>query len=105
MASTHRLGASGVDRADVVRRFNRRRRSRVPCVMYGYHRLRPTDTGRGEPAMAVDAYCVKCREKREMKDAEEVTMKNGRPAMQGVCPVCGTKLFRMLSNKDAEKAK
>ena len=55
--------------------------------------------------MAVDAYCVKCREKREMKDAEEVTMKNGRPAMQGVCPVCGTKLFRMMSAKDAAEAK
>jgi hypothetical protein len=45
----------------------------------------------------VEAYCVKCREKREIKDPEEVTMKNGRPAMQGTCPVCGTKLFRMMS--------
>ena len=54
----------------------------------------------------MEAYCVKCREKREMKDAEEVTMKNGRSAMQGVCSVCGTKLFRMLGNKDAgDKAK
>lgn len=50
---------------------------------------------------AVEAYCVKCREKREMKDPEEVTMKNGRPAMQGACPVCGTKLFRMMSTKAA----
>jgi hypothetical protein len=46
---------------------------------------------------AVEAYCVKCKEKREMKDPEAITMKNGRPAMQGSCPVCGTKLFRMLS--------
>lgn len=53
----------------------------------------------------MEAYCVKCREKREMKDAEEVTMKNGRTAMQGVCSVCGTKLFRMLGNKDSDKAK
>lgn len=44
----------------------------------------------------MEAYCVKCREKREMKDAKEVEMKNGRPAMEGVCPVCGTKLFRMM---------
>ncbi len=48
---------------------------------------------------AVEAYCVKCREKREMADAEEVTMKNGRKAMQGKCPVCGTKLFRILGGK------
>jgi hypothetical protein len=46
---------------------------------------------------AVEAYCVKCREKREITDPKEVTMKNGRPAMEGTCPVCGTKLFRMLS--------
>ncbi len=49
--------------------------------------------------MAVDAYCVKCREKREMKDAEEVTMKNGRPATEGTCPVCGTRLFRIGAAK------
>jgi uncharacterized protein DUF5679 len=41
------------------------------------------------------AYCVKCKEKREMKDAQQVTMKNGRPAMQGTCPVCGTKIFKI----------
>lgn len=52
-----------------------------------------------ESTMATEAYCVKCREKREMKDEEEVTMKNGRPAVQGVCPVCGTKLFRLMSTK------
>ncbi len=50
--------------------------------------------------MAMDAYCVKCREKREIKDAKDVTMKNGRNAVEGTCPVCGTKLFRMVGNKD-----
>ncbi|MDQ3467871.1 MAG: DUF5679 domain-containing protein [Chloroflexota bacterium] len=51
--------------------------------------------------MATEAYCVKCREKREMQDAKEVTMKNGRNAMEGKCPVCGTKLFRMVGKKAA----
>jgi hypothetical protein len=46
---------------------------------------------------AVEAHCVKCREKREIKDPKEVTTKNDRPAMEGTCPVCGTKLFRVLS--------
>jgi len=45
-------------------------------------------------------YCVKCREKREMKDAKEVTMKGKggtkRKALKGVCPSCGTKMFRIL---------
>ncbi len=47
----------------------------------------------------MEAYCVKCREKREIKDMKEVTLGNGRRAAQGACPVCGTKLTRMLPNK------
>lgn len=43
----------------------------------------------------MQAYCVKCRAKREMKDAKAITMKNGKPATQGVCPVCGNKMFRI----------
>jgi RNase P subunit RPR2 len=53
---------------------------------------------------AVEAYCVKCREKREIQNPESVTMKNGRHAIQGTCKVCGTKLFRMVSDKDAKKS-
>jgi hypothetical protein len=30
----------------------------------------------------VQAYCVKCRAKREMKYAKSITMKNGKPANQ-----------------------
>lgn len=41
------------------------------------------------------AYCVKCRAKVEMKDPQKVTLKNGKPAMKGVCPKCGTKVFRI----------
>lgn len=43
----------------------------------------------------MQAYCMKCRTKREMTDARRITMKNGKPATQGVCPVCGVKLFRI----------
>jgi len=45
------------------------------------------------------AYCVKCREKREMKDVKEVQMKGKggpRRALKGVCVVCGTGMFRIL---------
>jgi hypothetical protein len=38
---------------------------------------------------------MKCKTQREMKDATQVTMKNGRPATQGTCPVCGTKMFKI----------
>ena len=43
----------------------------------------------------MEAYCVKCREKKEMKSAKVIMMKNGRPATQGECPTCGTKMFRI----------
>ena len=33
-----------------------------------------------------EGYCVKERKKVEIKDAKQVTMKNGRPAMQGFVP-------------------
>ncbi len=41
-------------------------------------------------------YCMKCKEKKEMKDAEIVTMKNNRNAVKGVCTKCGTKMFKIL---------
>ena len=43
----------------------------------------------------MEAYCVKCRAKREMKNPEQITMKNGKPATKGICPVCGTKMFKI----------
>ena len=43
----------------------------------------------------MEAYCVKCKAKREMQDAQVITMKNGKPATQGKCPTCGTKMFRI----------
>jgi len=43
----------------------------------------------------MQAYCFKCRAKVEIKDPKSVTLKNGRPAVQGTCPTCGTKVFRI----------
>jgi hypothetical protein len=54
---------------------------------------------RGGEKMAEIAYCVKCKDKREMKDSQHITMKNGKPALQGPCTVCGTKLTRILPTK------
>ena len=42
-----------------------------------------------------EAYCLRCRTKREIANPKEVTLKNGRPAVEGQCPVCQTKLFRI----------
>lgn len=41
------------------------------------------------------AYCMKCRRKVDIRNPRQITLKNGRPAVQGVCPTCGTKVFRI----------
>lgn len=46
-----------------------------------------------------EAYCVKCKAKKEMKDVQEVTMKNGRRAAKGTCPDCSTGMYRILGKK------
>lgn len=43
----------------------------------------------------MQAYCVKCKAKREMEDPQPVFTSKGTPATKGICPECGTKLFRM----------
>ncbi|OGZ67956.1 MAG: hypothetical protein A3D44_01560 [Candidatus Staskawiczbacteria bacterium RIFCSPHIGHO2_02_FULL_42_22] len=53
--------------------------------------------------MATEAYCVKCKAKRLMKDEKEVAMKGKggteRRAMTGTCEKCGTKMFRIMGAK------
>ena len=50
------------------------------------------------------AYCMRCRKKQEVKDPKVVTVKgkgnSTRRACQGVCPVCGTKMFKFLPKEN-----
>jgi len=46
-----------------------------------------------------EGYCVKCKAKREIADGVEETMKNGRKAIKGKCPTCGTVMFKILGGK------
>lgn len=43
----------------------------------------------------MQAYCFRCRAKKEIKNPQKVVLKNGRPATRGLCPGCGTKVFRI----------
>src|SRR5512141_1593030 len=43
----------------------------------------------------MEAYCMKCKTKREMNDPVATFNAKGSPVTIGVCPVCGTKLYRM----------
>ncbi len=46
----------------------------------------------GEP---ITAYCVRCRQKQEIAAPQAVFLGDqGRPATQGTCPVCATRLVR-----------
>jgi ssDNA-binding Zn-finger/Zn-ribbon topoisomerase 1 len=44
----------------------------------------------------MEAYCVKCKETKEMKNPEETVTSNGRKMAKGVCPDCGTKMNKFL---------
>ena len=46
-----------------------------------------------------EGYCVKCKAKKEINDAMEVTTKNGRKAIKGKCPTCGTVMYKILGGK------
>lgn len=43
-----------------------------------------------------EGYCVKCKARKEISGAVEETMKNGRKAIKGKCPVCDTVIFKFL---------
>lgn len=52
----------------------------------------------------VQAYCVMDRKLVEMNNIRSITLKNGRPALQGNCPYCGTKITRIGGNDTINKA-
>ena len=43
--------------------------------------------------------CMKCKKEITMKSPVVVKMKTGMMAAKGVCPKCGTKVFRFLGKK------
>jgi DNA-directed RNA polymerase subunit RPC12/RpoP len=49
--------------------------------------------------MAQQGRCMKCKKQVEIKDEKEVIMKNGMKAATGLCPDCGTKVFKIVGKK------
>ncbi len=43
----------------------------------------------------MEAYCLKCKEKREMLDAEAGFTVTAKPITKGKCPVCGTTMAKL----------
>jgi hypothetical protein len=54
---------------------------------------------RGSKFFMPEGYCVKCKARKEIVGAVEETMKNGRKAIKGKCPTCGTVMFKILGGK------
>ena len=46
-----------------------------------------------------EGYCVKCKAKKEIADAVEEQMKNGRKPIKGKCPTRGVVMFKILGGK------
>jgi len=46
--------------------------------------------------------CMKCKENKEMRDTEEVTMKNGGTMVKGICVDCGRNMCKIVGKKKAE---
>jgi coenzyme F420-reducing hydrogenase gamma subunit len=49
-------------------------------------------------------YCVKCRQKCDMKDPIIAMTARGGYMAKGKCSNCGTSMSAMLSKEDAEKS-
>jgi Zn finger protein HypA/HybF involved in hydrogenase expression len=53
----------------------------------------------------MQAYCMKCRKKVEIKNPKSITTKNKQPATRGECPSCGTSVYNMASLRLGGEAK
>ena len=54
-----------------------------------------SDQGDGSGQTKTEAYCVKCRKMRQVLNPKQVILSNKSLALQGVCPVCSTKVFKI----------
>ena len=90
-----RAGARGDPVAPPVDGLAQARRAREIAAV-GIH---SPPSERKSPMADQEAYCVKCKTKREVVNSREETFENGRRALRGQCAVCGTNITKFLSSK------
>ena len=57
--------------------------------------INSSESGARELAV-VTGYCVYEKKKnREIKNPKQIKLKNGRPAIKGICASCGKQIFRI----------
>ncbi len=53
----------------------------------------------------VEGHCMKCKEKREMKNVRVEATSRGTPMAKGQCVKCGTNMCKILSKDQAAELK
>jgi hypothetical protein len=76
-----------------------RRRGR-PREKRPYHRRKLLSLTPPQPGQ-LEAFCVRCRDRRPIVFAKEVHLANGMPAIRGQCMECGTITYR-IRERDGE---
>jgi hypothetical protein len=76
----------------------RKQNKKLDDIEHNLHNPRKNDNVSFE-SNTYDAYCVKCKIKRTIKNPEKSIMKNGRHAVRGICSVCNSKVFRIIKMK------
>jgi RNase P subunit RPR2 len=69
--------------------------TRLALVLRAYHANALEEV----PSDMASGYCMKCKAQRDIQNAKQITMKNGRPATEGTCVICGTKIFKIGAAK------
>ena len=72
----------------------RKQNKKLDDIENKLHTTEPTEN-KTAALISQEAYCVKCKTKRIIKNPEETKMKNGRSAIKGFCSVCDCKVFRI----------
>ena len=67
-----------------------------PRTRRAYHRRASPVLSPPQPDM-VQAYCPRCRDRRELVAGQAVTFRNGRPAIRGHCAECQTTMARIVA--------
>lgn len=91
-------GAKGAQQEPASPAPAKRGRGR-PKTKRPYHRHQPLQMS--ERRSDTEGFCVKCRDYRQLQDPAVVTFHNGRPALQGSCPLCGSRLARIIKASEA----
>jgi|HubBroStandDraft_6_1064221.scaffolds.fasta_scaffold76440_3 hypothetical protein len=57
------------------------------------------DEPNSPPTPAHKGFCLRCQQNRDLPDAEIVTLRNGRTALKGRCPLCFTSIFKLIAKE------